>query len=599
MKVQQIMNSAIASNYTYEKEIIMKKIFHQKHSGTYRSLIHSFYEHNRISFLFSILFYIFFSTEGVAVSWLLGQVTDTMTSGDLHLLKKLGIMTVICIFAYLILECTAQKIKSVFVHRGLKQYKDQAFFMLSQKSVSSFNEKNTGSYISALTNDITAISDDYLNGTVLIIFYTVQFLLCLATMIYYSPVLTFVVIALSLLPVAVSLIMGKGLTSRERTVSDYNEGFTARIKDLMNGFSVIKSFQAEAQAQNLFVSENDRLEHAKEEKRFYSGLVSIISQWSSGIVQFGLFFVGAILAIRGAITAGTVLYFVNICNFLLTPIQIIPQYLAERRAAAGLIEKYSEMIDAGQSAEKLSIKGLKQCISLKNLNFCYEENQPVLKDVSFDFEKGKSYCIVGASGSGKSTLLNLLLGTYDNYTGSLLFDGTEAKEISADSFYDFANLISQNVFLFDDTIQNNITLFRDFSADRISEAVQKSGLQDVIALRGEDYCCGENGAGLSGGERQRISIARSLLKGSSILLVDEATSALDNETARHVSNAILDLDGLTRIVVTHRLESAVLERYDSILMFKNGILCESGDFRSLMEKKGQFYSLYTVSGEPA
>ena len=117
----------------------------------------------------------------------------------------------------------------------------------------------------------------------------------------------------------------------------------------------------------------------------------------------------------------------------------------------------------------------------------------------------------------------------------------------------------------------------------------------LIAQKGEDYLCGENGCGLSGGERQRISIARSLLRRCCVLLADEATASLDKETANHVANAILDLDGLTRIVVTHALDASQLRRYDCILTMKNGRLEEMGDFDTLMEQKGYFYSLYTVS----
>jgi len=125
--------------------------------------------------------------------------------------------------------------------------------------------------------------------------------------------------------------------------------------------------------------------------------------------------------------------------------------------------------------------------------------------------------------------------------------------------------------------------------------MELSGLSKLIEERGEDYLCGENGSGLSGGEKQRISIARSLLKKSQVLLVDEATAALDARTAFQVSNAILNLDGLTRIVVTHTLDESLLQRYDCVLALKNGSIGESGTFRELMEKKGYFYSLFTVS----
>lgn len=211
------------------------------------------------------------------------------------------------------------------------------------------------------------------------------------------------------------------------------------------------------------------------------------------------------------------------------------------------------------------------------------------------FDAGKKYAIVGASGSGKSTLLNLLMASHGNYSGKICYDGHEVKKISSESLYDIVSMIQQNVFVFNASIRNNITMFREFPTAEVDRAIELSGLSTLIAERGEDYLCGENGSGLSGGEKQRISIARSLLKHASVLLADEATAALDAQTAHQVTDDILSLTGVTRIVVTHTLEQAALRRYDGILVLKNGRIAESGTFDALMARKGYFYALYTVS----
>ena len=151
------------------------------------------------------------------------------------------------------------------------------------------------------------------------------------------------------------------------------------------------------------------------------------------------------------------------------------------------------------------------------------------------------------------------------------------------------------MFLFDDTLKNNITMFREFPAEQVEAAVKRSGLQQLVSERGMDYRCGENGVNLSGGERQRVSIARCLLRGTPVLLLDEATAALDNQTAFAVTDAILHLDGLTRIVVTHRLETALLEQYDGIIVLRDGQVLEQGTFGELMDRKGYFYSLFTLA----
>ncbi len=169
------------------------------------------------------------------------------------------------------------------------------------------------------------------------------------------------------------------------------------------------------------------------------------------------------------------------------------------------------------------------------------------------------------------------------------------REISSHNLYEIESIIQQNVFVFNATIKDNITMFRDFPEEQINNAIKLSGLSALIEEKGADYLCGENGNGLSGGEKQRISIARSLLKKSQVLLVDEATAALDTETAYQVSSVILGLDGITSIVITHSLDAGLLKQYDGILTFKNGEIVEEGTYDELIEEKGYFYSLYTIS----
>ena len=230
----------------------------------------------------------------------------------------------------------------------------------------------------------------------------------------------------------------------------------------------------------------------------------------------------------------------------------------------------------------------------EHVTFSYG-GEDILSDVSVRFPEGSVVGIVGRSGSGKSTLLNLLTAPGTAYDGSILLDGTELRTIAPESLYETVSLIQQNVFVFNASIRDNITMFRSFPSEELAQAVRRAQLESLLADRGEGYLCGENGSGLSGGDKQRISIARSLLKHASVLLADEATAALDAQTAHQVTDDILSLTGVTRIVVTHTLEQAALRQYDGILVLKDGRIAETGSFDELMERKGYFYALYTVS----
>ena len=204
------------------------------------------------------------------------------------------------------------------------------------------------------------------------------------------------------------------------------------------------------------------------------------------------------------------------------------------------------------------------------------------------FWAGVAFVVAGS-------LLNLLMGADGDFQGKIFLDDRDIREIAPESLYEMISVIQQNVFIFNASIRDNVTMFREFPPEEVSRALAGAHLSGLLAERGEDYLCGENGRGLSGGERQRVSIARCLLKHSSVLLVDEATAALDPQTAHQVSGDILDLSDVTRVVVTHTLEEALLRRYDGILVLKDGRVAEAGDFETLMANKGYFYALFTVA----
>ena len=563
-----------------------------------RQYYRAFYRGNRLRFVLALVLITLNFPANLIGSWLLGEVIDVVAAGDLPWLWRTLTFTALFVAVELLISAAMYWAKSSFVYKALAQYKALAFKNISEKSISAFSRENTGRYISILTNDAASVEENYLKRSFLLIHYILLFFGTLFMMFWYSPVLTVATILLSAMPLAASLLMGKELAVREKTVSDKNEGFVSQLKDLLSGFTVIKSFKAERETGQIFDASNQDLEGHKCRRYWWECLLTAVSGFCSSILQFGIFFLGAYLAIRGDITAGTMLIFVNLCNFVIMPINIVPQYWASRKAAAALIEKLAEVTEenAGRTGEAIA-PALNDAIVLDNVTFGYDTEQPVLEDVSLRLEAGKKYALVGASGSGKSTLLNLLMGAHDGYSGSISIDGKELRDVDPNSLYDLMSLIGQSVFLFDDTIRRNITMFRDFPVEQVDMAVCRSGLKPLMEQRGEDYRCGENGVGLSGGERQRVSIARCLLRGTPVLLLDEATAALDNQTAFAVTDAILHLDGLTRLVVTHRLEEALLEQYDEIIVLRGGRVCERDTYRGLMERKGYFYSLYNVTNE--
>ncbi len=532
------------------------------------------------------------------LSWIIQQLMDTAAGKS----GALSFRTLLLISAGFVLLCAGLSLLNYasqprFLERAMRQYKDFAFKKLIGKSISSFRDESAAGYLSALTNDAASIETNYLAQMLAMITKAVTFIGALLLMCRYSLLMTAIAAGLTVLPLIASLLTGNRLQTVESRVSERNGEFTAALSDCLAGFTVVKNFRAEREIFRLFAQSNKALEHEKFTGRRIKTLVGMIGAVTGIFAQLGVFIAGVYLSMKGgSMTPGAVVLFVNLMNFIISPIAELPGLLACRKAALVLVDKLAAALERSSSREgSETLNRLEHGIRLENVSFAYEPGKTVLHGINAEFEAGKAYALVGGSGSGKSTLLNLLMAAETNYSGHILADGIELSDISTESLYGTMAAIQQNVFVFNASIKDNVSMFRDFPKTELDEAIARAHLGALIRERGEDSLCGENGSGLSGGEKQRISIARSLLKKSSVLLADEVTAALDAQTAHRVSSDILDLQGITRIVVTHTLEESLLRRYDKIFVLRGGRIEEAGSFADLMANKGYFYALFTVA----
>lgn len=557
-----------------------------------------FFYKNIPNFCLAVLAALAAGSLNLILSWIIQQLMDTAAGKS----GALSFRTLLLISAGFVLLCAGLSLLNYasqprFLERAMRQYKDFAFKKLIGKSISSFRDESAAGYLSALTNDAASIETNYLAQILAMITKAVTFIGALLLMCRYSLLMTAIAAGLTVLPLIASLLTGNRLQTVESRVSERNGEFTAALSDCLAGFTVVKNFRAEREIFRLFAQSNKALEHEKFTGRRIKTLVGMIGAVTGIFAQLGVFIAGVYLSMKGgSMTPGAVVLFVNLMNFIISPIAELPGLLACRKAALGLVDKLAAALERSSSREgSETLNRLEHGIRLENVSFAYEPGKTVLHGINAEFEAGRAYALVGGSGSGKSTLLNLLMAAETNYSGHILADGIELSDISTESLYGTIAAIQQNVFVFNASIKDNVSMFRDFPKTEMDEAIARAHLGALIRERGEDYLCGENGSGLSGGEKQRISIARSLLKKSSVLLADEVTAALDAQTAHRVSSDILDLQGITRIVVTHTLEESLLRRYDKIFVLRGGRIEEAGSFADLMANKGYFYALFTVA----
>ncbi|MFP1716835.1 ABC transporter ATP-binding protein [Gardnerella leopoldii] len=562
-----------------------------------KNYVKLFFKENKLVAFLSMIVFISLSMIYTAISWILQIIFDYMAGKGSYSLTTILLLVVSFMLAISLIFALKRSSYPRFLEKAMNQYKESVIKKLLQKSYSDFSLANSGTYLSVLTNDCERIQEKYLKKIFDFVQDVLMLVSSLALMIYYSPLLTVIALIISVLPMACSILTASGIATREEQVSKSNESYTALTKDVLNGVSVIKSFKAEQEVINRYQNQSMELEHTKNLREKTMTTVSALGTISSLATQLGVMLVGAwmVNAHVGVITAGMVLAFTNLMNGVLQPIASLPQMLGEMKGAKKLISKMADyMSNVKEDSGEIIDDSVKNVV-LRNVSYAYDADHKVLKNVNLTLQTGKSYAIVGPSGAGKSSLINLLMGYYKDYEGSVKLDNHELSDVSKSSLYDKTTLMQQSVFMFDASILDNITLFKPFPDVEVDRVIHLAGLDDLIAAKGKDYQCGENGSHLSGGEKQRIAIARSLLKRSEILLVDEATSALDNETSANVTQSILNLQGILRLVVTHRLDANSLKQYDEILVMKSGELIERGSFEELMNQKAYFYSLYTVS----
>ena len=552
--------------------------------------------HKKYFYTFMI-FNILVPLTNIAFAYSIKIIIDSGMSQNREALTQAILIGAIVIFIYASLNFISLRLRNKLVRQIMSRYKNKVFKSILDRDYREFSKEKSGKFISILTENMKKIEQDYLHQYFNISKNISLMIFSLVAMFIGNWFLTLLVIIASIIPMMISGFIGQKSASLQNSSMIAEQKYLAKVKDILAGFLVIKSFNVKEAIGQDYKNESEKLDEIYFIKGKFDVLSNVISQLSGMIVFLVAFGGGMYLVFGGHTTIGSVTAIVQLVNFVVMPLNEIGMGMSKFREGQATLNSF-EVKDVIELQTGKTKEYFDDVISFSNVDFSYPNTEEkIFNNLSLQIKKGEKIAIVGMSGSGKSTLLNLLLRFYDVTSGYISIDNQDLQAISAESLYNLMTIVQQDVYIFDDTLKANITLSQSFTEDDIKKAVQQSGLESYILENelGLQTSCGENGSNLSGGERQRLSIARALIRKTPILLLDEATSSLDNKVTTEIENSILEIQDLTVLVVTHKLNKSMLKKYNRILFMKNGVIVEDGSFDNLMDRKGEFYKLVELS----
>ena len=546
---------------------------------------------NKVLFIVTILVSVIASLGYVFMAILLQQLLDIAVAKDMQQFVRMVLFSIFY-FAVLGIFLYLQSLLSKkVICKIMRQIRSDVFRGTVDHSIEDFNKKNTADYISIITNDVKMIEDNFLLPLFEVVQYAVIFTASFLLMVYFDIIVTVCVIVAIAIMFLIPSFLGNSLEKRQKKYSSKLADFTVSLKDILSGFEIIKSYSMKRYVIQRFNKENDETINSKYSVDRLLALNKGVSSFLALMVQIVVLFLSAYFIITGRITVGTLLGMVQVSSNLANPLVMIFTNVPKIKSIQPIVEKLQSISKYPLShSKKEHISSFDFCICTKDLGFSYDKQKEVLNEINCTIEKGKKYVVVGKSGCGKSTLIKLLAGYYSDYAGTIKYDNRELNLLDRNDIAQLSSIIHQNIYMFDETIQDNICLHEDYPQEKIDNVVMESGLSEFISELPEGllYQVGENGANLSGGQKQRIAVARALIRNKPILILDEGTSAVDMQTAYDIENRLLKINDLTIITITHHLRKELLEKYDEIICMDNGKIIEKGTFNELASNNSIF-----------
>lgn len=554
-------------------------------------------------YLFAMVCLVLGILMDVAAPWVIERIIDDVIIGGEYTILVGLLVTLFLLGAGRGLFKYLQEFTADFI--GLRISRDirrKLFAHIEGMPVSFFEKNNTGELMARVKEDVERVWDaiGYVGlMCVEAVVHTVTVIVC---MVRISPLLT--LIPLCIMPVVgyIAIQLEKKLDQVYDDISEENARLNTVAQENLTGVRTVKAFSREAHEIEKFKKHNGRyyelnMALAKTMAKYDPN----ISFLTKTLLLLSVM-IGGILVVQEQITLGQLGAFIQYANNIVWPMEILG-WVANSMAAAfasnkkinRILEEQPEIVSADRAKPMEIVKG---SLTFDHVGLTLQ-GQPILQDISFTVEAGKTLGIMGMTGSGKTTLVNLIERFYDVTEGAIRLDGTDVRDWELKQLRDSTAVVMQDVFLFSDTVGENIRIgSRDWMeqvhVERAAMAADAHGFVSELP-EGYDTVIGEKGVGLSGGQKQRISIARALAKQAPILILDDSTSALDMETEHEIQQQLKNLTGVTKLIIAHRISA--VRHADEIIILQEGRIAERGTHESLLKKKGLYYATYVAQYE--
>lgn len=529
------------------------------------------------------------------------QYDYVQEAGELGALKFVCISVLIAFFLKNLFRYAAVYYQSYLRMAVVRDLRKKLFERSMHLHLSFYSEEKKGNLLTRLTADLNEVEIAVVSTLELVFREPIAIIINLAVLFYWSPKLT--LFSLILLPVSAFAIsrIRKSLKRTSQKGQEQMSELVSTIEESLGGIRVIKAFGAEKTAVDRFSVKNDHHQNLITRTFRKKDLASPLNEFFGAAVLIAIVWYGGKLILQedGGMTGDQFIAFIIVFSQFLRPISSIASALTYLKKAEVSLDRVNEIIsikdpikDPINPVEKTEFTDK---IEFKNVTFAYGE-EPVLKNISFNLEIGKTVALVGESGSGKSTISDLIPRFHDVIGGEITIDNINIKQLRKKDLRKMMSIVTQESILFNDTIRNNISFGKPNATEEeiIKAALVANAHEFILQLeKGYDTIIGDRGNKLSGGQKQRISIARAVLANSPIMILDEATSALDTESEKLVQEALENLmKNHTSLVIAHRLST--IRNADLIIVLKNGEIVERGNHQELIEANGYYKSLCEI-----